>query len=86
MTFSSSGISRRAGIEMSAIMAMAQHPTMYQLIQVLEVPSREISEAAMQALYIITGEKLLRKDQWQDWYRTRYPDWLKKKQQKSAPK
>ncbi len=57
-----------------------------QLMQVLEVPSREISEAAMQALYIITGEKLVRKDQWQEWYRSKYKDWLKKKQQpKTAP-
>ncbi|HZE99628.1 MAG TPA: HEAT repeat domain-containing protein [Planctomycetota bacterium] len=50
------------------------------LIRVLEVPSREVAEAAMQALYIITGEKLLRREQWGEWYRTRYPDWLQKKQ------
>ncbi|MBV8881508.1 MAG: HEAT repeat domain-containing protein, partial [Planctomycetaceae bacterium] len=52
------------------------------LIKVLEVPSREIAEVAMQALYIITGEKLLRKEQWAEWYRTRYADWKKRK---SAP-
>jgi hypothetical protein len=50
------------------------------LIKVLDVPSREITEAAMQALYIITGEKLLRREQWIEWYRTRYPDWKKRKE------
>jgi HEAT repeat protein len=48
------------------------------LIKVLEVPSRETVDTAMQALYIITGEKYLRREQWIDWYRTRYPDWKKK--------
>lgn len=62
------------------------HEAIPQLMQVLEVPSREISETAMQALYIITGEKFLRKDQWQEWYRVRYPEWLKKKQQKPGSK
>jgi hypothetical protein len=56
------------------------------LIRVLEVPSRDVSEAAMQALYIITGEKLVRKEQWIEWYRTRYADWLKKKQKPATPK
>jgi len=49
------------------------------LMKVLDVPSREIAEAAMQALYIITGEKYLRREQWQEWYRTRYADWKKRK-------
>jgi len=48
------------------------------LMKVLELPSRETLEAAMGALYIITGEKHLRREQWYDWYRTRYPDWKKK--------
>jgi hypothetical protein len=48
------------------------------LIKVLEVPSRETVDVAMQALYIITGEKYLRRELWVDWYRTRYPDWKKK--------
>lgn len=49
------------------------------LITVLDVPSRETAEAAMQALYIITGEKLLRREQWVDWYRLKYPDWKKRR-------
>jgi hypothetical protein len=58
------------------------------LIKVLEVPSRETAEAAMQALYIITGEKYLRRDQWAEWYRTKYADWKKRKeaQKKEATK
>jgi hypothetical protein len=47
-------------------------------MKVLELPSRETLEAAMGALYIITGEKHLRREQWYEWYRTRYPDWKKK--------
>jgi hypothetical protein len=47
------------------------------LIQVLEVPSRESVEKAMESLYIITGEKFLRKEHWIEWYRTRYADWKK---------
>ena len=49
-----------------------------ELMKVLELPSRETLEAAMGALYIITGEKHLRREQWYEWYRTRYPDWKKK--------
>ena len=45
MTFSSSGISRRAGIEISAIIAIAQQPMMYQLIPVLEPVSSRIFAA-----------------------------------------
>jgi len=58
------------------------------LIKVVEVPSREIAEAAMQALYIITGEKFLRRDQWLEWYRTKYPEWKKRRDaaRKDAPK
>jgi hypothetical protein len=58
------------------------------LIRVVEVPSRETAEAAMQALYIITGERYLRRDQWQEWYRTKYADWKKRKeaQKKEASK
>ena len=48
------------------------------LMKVLEVPSRETLEAAMGALYIITGEKHLKRDQWYEWYRNRYPDWKKR--------
>jgi len=50
------------------------------LIRVLEVPSREIAEASMQALYIITGEKYLRREQWVEWYRVKYPEWKKRKE------
>lgn len=58
------------------------------LMKVVEVPSREVAEAAMQALYIITGEKFLRRDQWVEWYRTKYADWKKRKeaQKKEAMK
>jgi hypothetical protein len=50
-----------------------------ELIRVLEVPSRDTAEAAMQALYIITGEKFLRREQWVEWFRTKYPEWKKKR-------
>jgi hypothetical protein len=49
------------------------------LMKVLEVPSRETVEKAMEALYIITGEKFLRKEQWVQWYATRYEDWKKRR-------
>ena len=49
------------------------------LMRVLDVPSREIAEAAMQALYIISGMKYTRREQWVEWFRTGYPDWKKKK-------
>lgn len=48
------------------------------LIKVLETPSRETAQVAMQALYIITGERFLRRELWVEWYRTRYPDWKKR--------
>jgi hypothetical protein len=48
------------------------------LIKILEVPSRDTLEAVMGSLYILTGEKHLRREQWYEWYRTRYPDWKKK--------
>lgn len=48
------------------------------LMKVLELPSHDTVEVAMQALYIITGERFLRKELWMEWYRTRYPDWKKK--------
>lgn len=49
------------------------------LIKVLQVPSRETVEKAMEALYIITGEKFLRREDWAVWYQNRYPDWKKKR-------
>jgi hypothetical protein len=49
------------------------------LIKVLEVPSRETAEKAMEALYIITGEKFLRRELWVEWYQTRYADWKKRR-------
>ena len=54
-----------------------------ELMKVLELPSRETLEAAMGALYIITGEKNLRREQWYEWYRTRYPEWKRKHASKS---
>jgi len=55
-------------------------PAIPELIKVLDVPSREMAEVAMQALYIITGEKYLRRDQWMEWYRTKYAEWKKRKE------
>jgi len=49
------------------------------LMKVLDIPSREIAEAAMQALYIITGLKYTKREQWLEWYRVGYADWKKKK-------
>jgi hypothetical protein len=57
-----------------------------ELVKVLEVPSRETVDVAMQALYILTGEKFLRKEDWMTWYKTRYPDWLAKRKSKIGPK
>lgn len=48
------------------------------LMKVIEAPSRDTVEVGMQSLYILTGEKYLRREQWQDWYRSKYPDWKKK--------
>lgn len=45
------------------------------LMKVLEVPSLATAEKAMQSLYILTGERHLRKEQWQEWYRTKYAAW-----------
>jgi hypothetical protein len=56
------------------------------LVKVLEVPSRDTIDAAMQSLYILTGEKFLRKEDWMTWYRTRYPEWLAKRKSKLGPK
>ena len=56
------------------------------LVKVLEVPSRETVDVAMQSLYILTGEKFLRKEDWFTWYKNRYPDWLAKRKAKFGPK
>jgi hypothetical protein len=48
------------------------------LIRLLDVPSRETAEAAMASLYIITGERFLRKEQWLHWYQAKYPDWRRR--------
>jgi hypothetical protein len=45
------------------------------LMQVLEVPSRDLVDGAMLALVQITGERLARKELWQEWYRTQHADW-----------
>jgi len=45
------------------------------LMKVLEVPSLAVSDRAMQSLYILTGERFLRREQWQEWHRTKYPAW-----------
>ena len=56
------------------------------LVKVLEVPSRETVDVAMQSLYILTGEKFLRREDWITWYKTRYPDWLAKRKSKIGQK
>jgi hypothetical protein len=48
------------------------------LMKVIEAPSRETTEVGMQSLYILTGEKYLKREQWFEWYRSKYPDWKKK--------
>jgi hypothetical protein len=48
------------------------------LIAALESPSLETAESAMAALYVLTGERHLKRGQWEEWYRTRYPAWKAK--------
>jgi hypothetical protein len=48
------------------------------LIRMVEVPNHDTAKAAMSALYIITGERFLRREQWTEWYRTKYPAWKRK--------
>jgi hypothetical protein len=48
------------------------------LIRVLEVPSAATVEAAMQALYVLTGERHKTREAWAQWYRLKYPEWRRK--------
>jgi hypothetical protein len=48
------------------------------LLRATEVPSASTVEAAMQALYVLTGERFRTREQWAAWYRTAYPQWRKK--------
>jgi hypothetical protein len=48
------------------------------LIAALESPSLETAESAMAALYVLTGERFLKREKWVEWYRTRYPAWKAK--------
>ncbi len=50
------------------------------LVRVLDVPSLELQEAAMQALYILTGERHVRPDRWKEWFATKYPEWRKRRE------
>jgi HEAT repeat protein len=45
------------------------------LIRALEVPSLATAGKAVEALYILTGERFQKKEQWQEWFRTKYPAW-----------
>ncbi|HXG62072.1 MAG TPA: HEAT repeat domain-containing protein [Planctomycetota bacterium] len=45
------------------------------LMAMLDVPSVEVSTAAMAALYRITGEKFVRREDWSRWYAEQYPRW-----------
>ena len=48
------------------------------LVAALESPSLETAESAMAALYVLTGERLARREQWAEWHRTRYAAWRAK--------
>ncbi|HEX7896253.1 MAG TPA: HEAT repeat domain-containing protein [Planctomycetota bacterium] len=48
------------------------------LIAALESPSLETAESAMAALYVLTGERFLKREKWEQWYRTSYPGWKAK--------
>lgn len=48
------------------------------LIAALQSPSLETAESAMSALYVLTGERFLKRERWEDWYKTRYPGWKAK--------
>lgn len=48
------------------------------LMAALESPSLETAEAAMAALYVLTGERYLKRERWEEWYRTRYAAWKAK--------
>lgn len=49
------------------------------LMRALDVPNREVIEAAMLSLVQITGERLARKELWLEWHRTQYAEWLKRR-------
>lgn len=46
-----------------------------ELMRWVNSPQWATAEAAMYALYRITGEKYQRAEEWEDWYRRKYPDW-----------
>ena len=48
------------------------------LMGALESPSLETAEAAMSALYVLTGERHTRREKWEEWYRARYAAWKAK--------
>lgn len=48
------------------------------LVGALESPSLETAEAAMSALYVLTGERFGKRERWEEWYRTRYAVWRSK--------
>ena len=48
------------------------------LIAALESPSLETAESAMAALYVLTGERHLKREKWAEWYKTRYAAWKAK--------
>jgi hypothetical protein len=50
-------------------------PAVPDLVRSLEVPSLELAEKAMYALYRISGEKFTRREEWYRWYREKYPAW-----------
>jgi hypothetical protein len=51
-----------------------------ELVKVLDLPSRELQEGAMQALYILTGERHARPEPYKQWFATRYPEWRKRRE------
>jgi hypothetical protein len=56
------------------------------LMKVLEVPSLATSGKAMEALYILTGKRFQKKEQWQEWYRTEYTAWRIRQGTPPAPR
>jgi hypothetical protein len=48
------------------------------LIAALESPSLETAEAAMAALYVLTGERHNKRERWVEWYRANFAAWKAK--------
>lgn len=49
------------------------------LVAMLDFPDAETIALAVEALYRVTGIRKQRKSQWLEWYRTEYPEWLRRR-------